>query len=92
MSSALIQLKVDPRFKKEIQWLASYKGIPVSAYIKLVLTENLRIEKKTIYTINGLTEDEETDILKREKELINLHKKALIKPLTAKNFLKELND
>ena len=92
MATSLIQIKVDPSFKKDIEWMADYKGINISSYIKLVLTENLREEKKQIYTINGLTEDEETEILKRETELLKDYKEGSIKALKAKDFLKALND
>ncbi len=92
MTTSLIQVKVDLKFKRDIEWMADYKGISISSYIKLTLTETLREEKKKIYTINGLTEDQETEILKMEEELIEEYKKGLVKPLKAKDFLKELND
>ncbi len=76
MASQLLQLKVDPAFKADLQALAEYKGLTLSAYIKMLLTELLRREKKAIYTENGLTEEEERELLRREKEALKDWKKG----------------
>lgn len=90
MAPQLIQIKVNPNLKKDLQQIADYKGIPVTSLVKLTLTEAARKEKKKIYTVNGLTEEEEREILRREKEAIALYKKGKLKPLTAEELIREL--
>lgn len=70
MNTALLQLKVDPALKSDLQEVAEYKGIPVSALAKMLLKEMLRREKRQILTENGMTEERELEILRREQEAL----------------------
>ncbi|MBI2464126.1 type II toxin-antitoxin system RelB/DinJ family antitoxin [Candidatus Peregrinibacteria bacterium] len=90
-SQQLIQIKVDNNLKKDLDNIAHYKGITVSALVKLNLTEIVRIEKKHIFTENGLTEDQEFEILSREKEIIEDYRQGKIRARSGKSILKELN-
>ena len=90
-ATQLIQVKVEPKFKKMLQKIADYKGISLSSFIKLILTKCAREEKKQIYTENGLTEEEELEVLKREKEMLDLYKNGKLKFKSAKEIIKELN-
>lgn len=90
MAPQLIQIKVNPNLKKDLKLIADYKGIPVTSLVKLTLTEAARKEKKKIYTVNGLTEEEEREILKREKEAIAAYKKGKLKPMSAEELIREL--
>lgn len=91
MSSKLIQIKIDPSLKKDLTEMASYKGIPVTSYIKLTLTAVVRKEKKEMLTVNGLTEAEELEILRREKEAVAEIKKFKSKGKSGSQILRELN-
>lgn len=91
MSLQLLQLKVDPSLKKDLSEIAEYKGIPMTSYIKLTLTAVVRKEKKEMFTANGLTEAEELEILRREKEVLADLKKHKIKGKTGHQILRELN-
>lgn len=91
MSSHLLQLKVDPSLKKDLSDIAEYKGIPVTSYIKLTLTAVVRKEKKEMFTSNGLTEAEELEILKREKQALAELKKRKQNGKTGPQILRELN-
>lgn len=91
MPSQLLQLKVNPSLKKDLSEIAEYKGIPVTSYIKLTLTEVVRKEKKAMFTANGLTEAEEFEILRREKEILAELKKGKPTGKTGYQILKELN-
>lgn len=92
MASQLIQIKVQPALKKDLQQIATYKGIPVTSFIKLTLTEVARKEKKRMYTVNGLTEEEEREILRREKEAMADYRKGKLKPMSFKKLLKKLDE
>lgn len=92
MAPQLIQIKVQPALKKDLQQIATYKGIPVTSFIKLTLTEAAREEKKKIYTENGLTEKEEQEVLRRGKEAMEDYRKGKLKPLTFQKLLKELDE
>lgn len=91
ISSQLLQLKVSPTLKKDLSEIAEYKGIPVTSYIKLTLTEVVRKEKKAMFTANGLTEAEEFEILKREKEALAELPKRKLHGKTGHQILRELN-
>ncbi|MBI5413704.1 hypothetical protein HZA42_05145 [Candidatus Peregrinibacteria bacterium] len=91
MPSQLLQLKVDPALKKDLSEIADYKGIPVTSYIKLTLTAVVRKEKKEMFTANGLTEAEELEVLRREKEVLAEAKKCKPKGKTGPQILHALN-
>ncbi|MBI2464403.1 hypothetical protein HYV57_05600 [Candidatus Peregrinibacteria bacterium] len=61
-----ISFKADDNFKNKLELLAQKKGINTSAYIKLLLTKELKIELVEI-TENGLTVAEELEILASDK-------------------------
>lgn len=91
MDSKLLQVKVDPALKQDLDDVAHYKGIPVTSFIKLTLTEVVRKEKKEMLTTNGLTEAEELEILRREKESLIEYKKRKPKGKSGSQILRELN-
>ncbi len=91
MPSQLIQIKVNPSLKKDLSDIAEYRGIPVTSYIKLTLTAVVRKEKKEMFTANGLTEGEEFEILRREKETLLELKKRRPKGKSGSQILRELN-
>lgn len=91
MSAKLLQVKVDPALKQDLDDVAGYKGIPVTSFIKLTLTEVVRKEKKEMLTANGLTEAEELEILRREKEFLAEYKKRKSKGKSGSQILRELN-
>lgn len=91
MNSKLLQVKVDTTLKQDLDDVAHYKGIPVTSFIKLTLTEVVRKEKKEMLTANGLTEAEELEILRREKESLTEYKKRKSKGKSASQILRELN-
>lgn len=68
MNTALLQLRIDSDLKTDLRKVAEYKGIPITALVKMFLKEILRREKRRMLTENGLTEDQELEILRREKE------------------------
>jgi predicted transcriptional regulator len=59
---ATVSFKADDDFKKKLDVLAEKKGINTSAYIKLILTKEVKNELTEI-TENGLTVAEELEIL-----------------------------
>lgn len=91
MGTKLLQVRVDPVLKQDLDEVAHYKGIPVTSFIKLTLTEVIRKEKKEMFTMNGLTEAEELEILRREKEFYAEHKKRKLKGKSGGQILRELN-
>lgn len=91
MAPQLLQVKVNPALKADLKEIAAYKGIPMTSFIKLTLTEAARKEKKEMFTENGLTEVEELEILQREKEAIAEYKRAKTKPKSGQQILRELN-
>jgi len=91
MGTKLLQVKVDPVLKQDLDDVAQYKGIPVTSFIKLTLTEVVRKEKKEMFTANGLTEAEELEILRRDKEFLAEYKKRKIKGKSGNQILRELN-
>jgi len=86
LNMATISFKADDSFKKKLDTLAKKKGINVSAYIKLVLTEGIN-EDLTRITENGLTVAEELEILESEA-----NDKVYGPFRTAKEVMKALND
>lgn len=92
MAPQLIQIKVQPALKRDLQQIATYKGIPVTSFIKLTLTEVARKEKKHIFTVNGLTEEEEREIVQRGKEAMADYRKGKLKPMSFKKLLKKLDE
>lgn len=91
MNSKLLQVKVDTTLKQDLDDVAHYKGIPVTSFIKLTLTEVVRKEKKEMLTANGLTEAEELEILRRDKESISEYKKRKPRGKSGSQILRELN-
>lgn len=91
MAPQLLQVRVDPVLKADLEEIAAYKGIPMTSFIKLTLTEAVRKEKKDMFTQNGLTEAEELEILKREKEALAEYKKGKTKAKSGRQILRELN-
>lgn len=89
--SQLIQIKVTPSVKKEIREIAEYKGVSVSALVKLTLKEFIRQSKKQIFTENGLTLEQELEVLEREREGIEAYRAGKLKSKTARQILKELH-
>ena len=59
---ATISFKADDQFKKRLEMLAKSKGINISAYIKLNMTEAMNKELSRV-TENGMTVAEELEIL-----------------------------
>lgn len=57
-----ITFKADDKFKKTLEALARIKGINTSAYMKLILTQEMRKELAEV-TANGMTVAEELAIL-----------------------------
>lgn len=90
-SVKLLQVKITPSLKEDIDAVALFKGIPVTSFIKLTLTEVVRKEKKHMFTENGLTEEQELEILHREKEVIEAYRSGKRKAKSGKSILKELN-
>lgn len=64
---ATISFKAGEDLKTILESLAEKKGINTSAYIKLLLTKEIKNELQEI-TENGLTIAEELEILRSEKE------------------------
>ncbi|OGJ51124.1 hypothetical protein A2335_02250 [Candidatus Peregrinibacteria bacterium RIFOXYB2_FULL_32_7] len=91
MSSSLLQVVLEEDFKSQLEQVARYMGISTSSFVRLVLTESVRKKKAELYSENGLILGDELEILQREKELFSDYKNGKIKPLKAKDFLKELN-
>lgn len=79
MAPQLLQVKVPPELKKDLQGIATYRGIPLTSFIKMTLTKVAREEKKVILTENGLTVKEEREVLRREKEAIKAYKAGKLK-------------
>ena len=91
MAPKLLQLKIDSSLKSDLENVATYKGISVTSLVKMTLTEVIRKEKRQMFTENGLTAEEELEILRRERESLKEHRNKKGKPLSAKSLLKELN-
>lgn len=64
---AVISFKTDDEFRSKLEALAQKKGINISAYIKLTLTQTMNGELVEI-TENGLTVAEELAILAADKK------------------------
>lgn len=62
-----ISFKAEEQLKIKLESLAEKKGINMSAYIKLLLTKEVKNELQEM-TENGLTVAEELEILRSEKE------------------------
>jgi len=69
---ATIQLRVDENMKKQAKQIFEKMGLDMSSAVKLFLSQV--IMKKEIpfriTTENGLTKEEEVEILKRSKEML----------------------
>lgn len=68
MNSALLQIKIEPKLKKALEMIAEYKGISVGSLAKMFLTESSRQERLKMLTENGMTVEQEMEILRREEE------------------------
>ena len=90
-ATQLVQVKVDPNFKKDLEEVAEFKGITVASFVKLTLKESTRKAKRQIYTENGLTEEQELEVLRRCKEATKDHLEGKSKSLTVEQLMKELN-
>lgn len=90
MNSTLLQLKIDPELKKNLKMIADYKGISVGSLAKMFLKETARKEELKMLTENGMTVDQEREILRRSEEAergINV-----VGPFnTAEEMIKSLN-
>ena len=62
---ATISFKAEDQLKNKLEAMAHYKGINVSAYIKLTLTKEIKNDLSQI-TENGMTVAEELAILESE--------------------------
>lgn len=91
MVPKLLQVKIDPHLKTDLEAVADYKGISVTSFVKLTLKEAVRKEKRQIFTENGLTDEEEFEILRREKEVLEDIRAGKAKRLSAEELAKELN-
>ena len=91
MNTNLLQVKIDDLLKGDLQEIAEHKGIPISSLVKMLLKEMVRKEKKFMFTENGLTQDQELEILAREAESVEAYKTGKIKPVSGRQFLRELN-
>lgn len=92
MAPKLLQVKIQPSLKQDIEEVAEYRGISVTAFVKMTLQETVRKEKKIIFTENGLTEDQELEILRREREALKDYRAGKLKPKSAKDLFKELDE
>ena len=68
MNSTLLQLKIDPKLKEVLKMIADYKGISVGSLAKMFLKETARQEQLKMLTENGMTVEEEMEILRISKE------------------------
>lgn len=91
VSTELIQIKVPQHLKMILTKIAGFKGLTVSAFIKMNLTEIAREEERKMYTENGLTVEEEQEILKRSKESDEEYKKGKMRFYSAKQLIRSLN-
>lgn len=87
----LLQCKVPVDLKMDLDFIADYKGIPVTALIKWDLKELVRREKLRIFTEDGLTFDQELEVLRREKEAMKEYNEGKLAAKSGKEILKELN-
>lgn len=91
-ATKLVQLKFDQATKADLDAVARFKGIPLTSFIKLVLTQEVRREKKNMLTENGLNHEEENEVLRREKEFISESKKHKVKKgMSVKQLFNELD-
>ena len=90
-ATQLIQVKVEPKLKKLLKEIAKYKGITLSSFIKLTLTKTARKEKRQIYTENGLTPEEENEILRISKESQEDYKKGKLNFRSGEEVIRDLH-
>lgn len=90
-SSHLLQVKIDSVLLQDLKHIAGYKGITVASFVKLHLKEISRAEKKRLFTENGLTEDQELEVLQREKEALCFLQQGKIRAKSGRRIIKELN-
>ncbi|MBI4235532.1 hypothetical protein HY604_04500 [Candidatus Peregrinibacteria bacterium] len=62
-----VSFKADNELKNKLEFLAKKKGINTSAYIKLILTKGMDDDLISM-TENGLTLQEEVEILNSDKD------------------------
>lgn len=89
-ATALVQIKIQPELKTILSKIADFKGLSLSSFVKMNLTQIAREQAKTIVTENGLTPEEELEILKRAKEGEALYKKGKMRFYSGKELLKKL--
>lgn len=77
--TTLFQFRLPNSIKEGLQHMAEYKGLSVTSLVKMFVTTKYREEAKQIYTVNGLTPEEEADILQRGRELDEEHKNGTAK-------------
>lgn len=87
----LLQVKVDSWLKDDLELLANYKGISISSFVKLTLTEGVRNGKRKLITENGLTVAEEMELLKMAKEGGLAYKTGEVEALAYDELIKELD-
>jgi addiction module RelB/DinJ family antitoxin len=70
MKTSTIHVRVSNKLKKSVQKIAEANGLDLSSCIRVFLTHmNVRgVMPLPTLTINGYTEDEEKEILRRAKE------------------------
>jgi len=76
MSTHLIQLKIDLSLKEKLQRVAISKGLTVTSYIKMTLTEATENDRDFALTENGFTEREERRLLASIREGQEEYKKG----------------
>ncbi|GEM_PF-6513704 len=91
MSTALLQLKIEPSLRELLKELADYEGLSLTAYAKTKLKKIVREEKSKIFTENGLLPEQELEILVREREALEDYKKDRLVMKSAKQIIKELH-
>ena len=92
VATKLLQVKLDPALKSDLEEVSRYKGIPVTSFVKLTLTAATRREKKQMYTENGLTGEEESEILRRGQEMERSYQKGNVRTLSGEELIRELNE
>lgn len=70
MKTSTIHVRVSAKLKKSVQKIAEANGLDVSTCIRVFLTHmNIRgVMPLPALTVNGFTEEEEEEILRRAKE------------------------
>ena len=89
--STLVQFRLPNKVKEGLQMIANYKGLTLSSFLKMMATVTYREEQRKMYTENGLTVEEENEILQRSKEMEEAYKRGELKFKSGPELLKELH-